>query len=521
MAGKVKRMNQIKQLLIMHRDGLGIKTIARALTMSKNTVKTYLEKVNVLLTRSIDPWLLEDLIGLDEHALEQAFHSGNPAYKDDSRYEYLISQMDDYQSQLKQTGVNRRLLWEEYHRSQPQGYSYSQFCWHLQQYERAKRPSAVLEHKAGEKLFVDFAGSTLTYTDLQTGQVIACQVFVACLPYSDFGFALAVRSQKVEDFIYALDRCIQHIGGVPRAIIPDNLKSAVVKSDPYEPKIQQVMEDFGNHHRCSILPARVRKPRDKALVENQVKIIYSRVFAKLRNRQFFDLESLNAAIAELMHLHNQTRMQKKPWSREEKFLSEEKACLLPLPTEPFEIKKYSLLKVAQNNHIYISEDKNYYSVPYTYIGQKVQIIYTQQRVHIYAKNSQIAVHLRSRRPAFYTTNPEHLCSQHKAYRERSPSYYLNLAHKRSKVLYVLFELVFTQNRYPEQLYKTCDGILNLSRSTPVEIFEKACQIALENKIYTYSFLKKVIENKSLQQAEYQPERRLPDHNNIRGKEYYK
>jgi transposase len=520
MAGKVKRMNQIKQLLIMHRDGLGVKTIARALSMSKNTVKVYLEKVRILLSLECEPYSIASLISLEDYRLEQVFHAGNPAYKDDCRYEYIMTQMEYYHAQLKETGVNRRVLWEEYHCVQPRGYSYSQFCWHLQQYTLAQKPSAVLEHLAGDKLFVDFAGSTLSYTDLETGQAVQCQVFVACLPYSDFGFAMAVRSQKVEDFIHALGCCLQAIGGVPRAIVPDNLKSAVIRSDPYEPTIQQVMEDFGNHYSCSILPARVRKPRDKALVENQVKMIYSRVFAKLRNRQFFDIQSLNAAIAQRMHAHNQTRMQKKPWSREERFLSEEKACLLPLPAESFEIKKYKVLKVAHNNHIYLSEDKNYYSVPHTWIGQKVNVIYTRERVHIYGKSGQIAVHVRSHRPANYTTNPEHLCSQHKFYRDRSPQYYLNLASKKSETLYSLFECVFQQNRYPEQLYKTCDGMLNLARRTNEHTFEKACQIALDNRVYTYSFLKKLIENKATEQQDSLQPRSLPGHGNIRGRSYY-
>jgi hypothetical protein len=255
-------------------------------------------------------------------------------------------------------------------------------------------------------------------------------------------------------------------------------------------------------------------------VENQVKMLYSRVFARLRNRQFFDLESLNAAIMEKIHAHNQTRMQKKPWSREEKFLSEEKHQLRPLPAEAFEIKKYKELKVAQNNHVFLSEDKNYYSVPYQWIGQKVKVIYTRERVHIYAKGTQIAVHIRSSRPAHYTTNPDHLCSRHQSYRDRSPAHYIKIARSKSGILGALVEHVFQQNRYPEQLYKTCDGMLHLARHTDPVSFEKACQFALENRIYTYSFLKNVIENRTAESGESVQDKKLPQHENIRGKSYY-
>jgi transposase len=356
MAGKPKPMSQIKQLLRLHQSGKGIKFIARSLSVSKNTVKTYLAKTAAL------PFSIGQLLALEDPLLEAKYHAGNPAYKD-KRFEHFKEKFDYFTKELKRVGVNRRLLWEEYRQEYPAGYGYSQFCFHLSQQLLARKPTMVLQHKTGEKLFIDFAGKKLSYIDKDTGEVIYCQVFAACLPYSDFSFAMAVPSQSIADFLYALRCCLQALGGVPEVLVPDNLKAAITKASPYEPDINRAMEDFANHYGTVVVPARVRKPQDKALVENGVRLIYNRVYAKLRNQVFFDLASLNKAIQEKIREHNQTRMQKKPYCRQEKFLADEKHLLRPLPLHGFELKHYRELKVAQNNHIYLAEDKHYYSVP--------------------------------------------------------------------------------------------------------------------------------------------------------------
>lgn len=357
MAGKTKAMSQIKQLLQMYQKDCKIKEIARSLGMSKNTVKAYLDKYRSLC------YGVEYLLSLDDPVLESKFHSGNPAYKENQRYEFIKSKVGYYKKELKRVGVTRRLLWEEYKQTYPDGYSYSQFCYHLDQLFNTRNPSMVLNHNPGEKLFVDFAGKKMSYADIETGEVIECPVFVACLPYSDYGFAMAVKSQGIEDFIYALQCCIEELGGVPQVLIPDNLKAAVIKANKYEPTINRVLEDFCNHYGMTVIPARVKKPQDKALVEDQVKLIYNRVYAKLRDITFFDLYSLNSAIKEKVRDHNQTRMQRNPYCREEKFLSDEKQTLSTLPDEPFEVKYYKEYKVDTNNHIRLTEDNHYYSVP--------------------------------------------------------------------------------------------------------------------------------------------------------------
>ncbi|WP_239021071.1 IS21 family transposase [Pontibacter arcticus] len=507
-------MSQIKQLLQLHQQGKGIKFIARSLAISKNTVKAYLARTAALSEN------IPVLLALEDPVLEARYHAGNPAYKDE-RFEYLKSRLDYYTQQLKLVGVNRLLLWQEYRQQQPQGYSYTQFCFHLSQHLLARKPSMVLHHQPAEKLFVDFAGKKLSYTDVTTGEVIYCHIFTACLPYSDYSFALAVRSQCISDFLYALGCCLQQLGGVPQVLVPDNLKAAVTKASRYEPDINRAMEDFANHYQTTVIPARARKPKDKALVENQVKLIYTRVYARLRHRQFFDLASLNQAIKEKVKEHNQTRMQQKPWSRQERFLSAEKHLLSPLPRQAFEIKHYRELKVAQNNHVYLAQDKHYYSVPYTYIGTKVKVIYTRSLVHVYSKGEQIAAHVRSYQPSGYSTSKEHLCSHHQHYLERSPAYYLSKAEARSLVLCQLMELFFKQGRHPEQVYRACDGLLSLQKKTAPADFDSACRLAIECQSYSYRFVRNVLENKMASHIEEpKQDTPLPVHQNIRGRDYY-
>lgn len=513
MAGKPKPMSQIKQLLRLHQQDEGRKTIARKLGMSKNTVKAYLDKLAVL------PLTIEALLALEDPVLESKFHAGNPAYTQD-RFDYFKNKLDYFVTELKRIGVNKRLLWQEYRQQCSDGYSYSQFCFHLSQHLIAAKPSMVLHHQAAEKLFIDFAGKKHSYVDADTGEVVYCHVFVACLPYSDYSFAMAVRSQNIHDFIYALTCCLNDLGGAPKVLVPDNLKSAIVKASAYEPDINQALEDFANHYSITVLPARVRKPKDKALVENAVKLIYSRVYARLRNQQFFGLPSLNAAIKEKIKEHNQTRMQQKPYSRQERFLADEKHLLSSLPREVFEIKYYRELKVAKNNHIYMAQDKHYYSVPFTCIGLKAKVIYTRSMVHIYAQGKQVAIHIRNYQEGTYSTIHEHLCSHHQHYLDRSPQYYLQRARERSEQLYSLVKLIFEQNRYPEQLFRTCDGLLNLQKKSKPEAFKKACELAIEHQNYSFRFILNLLENNMTEHQQTAPEQPLPNHGNIRGKDYY-
>ena len=248
-------MSQIKQLLSLHEQGHSIKSIARHLGVSKNTVKSYLVK----LAAGVLP--VAELLALEDPVLEGKFHAGNPAYKD-PRFTHLSLHLDYFISELKGVGVTKKLLWEEYKAAYQPGYGYSQFCFHLHQQSVARKPGMALVHLAADKLFIDFAGKPLHYINRLTGELIPCQVFVATLPFSDYSFAIAVPSQRIADFLYALRCCINELGGTPAVLVPDNFKSAIVKADPYEPDINRALEDFANHYNMTIIPARPRKPKD-------------------------------------------------------------------------------------------------------------------------------------------------------------------------------------------------------------------------------------------------------------------
>jgi transposase len=513
MAGKITVMSKVKQLLQLHESGVSNRRIAKALSLNRDTVNNYVRKLKSGNMQYVELQELEDPV------LEGKFIAGVAAYTD-KRFEEFKELLPYFEKEVERKHVTRHLLWQEYLLKHPSGYRYTQFCYHLNQQLVARKPSAILTHESGEKLFVDFAGDKLEYVDPQTGEVIPVHVFVACLPFSDYTFTMAVRQQTTEDFLHALACCLKHLGGIPKIIVPDNLKAAVIKTDRYEPELNRLMEDFANHYGFAVLPTRAAHPKDKAKVENHVRIIYSRVYAKLRNQHFFSLEELNRALLEKTMEHNQTRMQRTDYSRQEKFLADEKHLLNPLPETEFEVKYYTQLHVGQNNCIYLGRDKHYYSVPYTYIGEKVQVIYTRTLVKIFCKNKQIATH--ERVIGFgYTTVEEHLCSAHRHYNKRNPDYYIETARKKSAVLAEVITCIFNTPKPPELFYKTCDGLLSLCRKTDPVRFERACRIALDNSMFTYRFIKSLIERKSLS-MEAEKYKSLPfPQENIRGKQYYK
>lgn len=512
MSGKVTKMSKIKQLLQLHQQGKSNRKIAAALDINRGTVNDYVDKIKAY---HLD---IDELLSLAEPVLESKFKVGTAAYKQ-SRFEEFKALIPHFEKELSRKHVTRKIVWQEYLSTHPSGYRYTQFCFHLDQLLVARKPAAILEHAAGEKLYVDFAGDTMPYIDKDTGEILHAQVFVATLPYSNYTFIMAVASQSTDDFLHALSGTLSFFGGCPKIVVPDNLKAAVIKSDKYEPTLNQVMEDFANHYRFVVLPARSYKPRDKASVENAVRVVYQWVYARLRNRTFFSIEEINEAFTEEIRKYNQTRMQQKNYTREEKFLAEEKSALSPLPATSFEIKYYADLRVAANNCIYLGRDKHYYSVPHTYIGQKVSVIYTRSLVQIYCNGQSIATHQRSLGYG-YTTQSEHLCSSHQHYKARSPQYYIQTAEKRSPVLGELMQRIFEQPQIPETLFKRCDGLLNLQRKIDPLLFERACQIALDNNMLTYKFIQRLIENKTCFIEETPNQKPLPKHQNIRGRQYF-
>nr|WP_294937251.1 IS21 family transposase [uncultured Prevotella sp.] len=307
-------MSLIKQVLQLKQLGESNRGIAKKLPINKETVNSYMSKVES------NKWKIDELLQVDDLELERMFHAGSPAYTDVRKQDFL-SMLPYIKEQLSdpKNHVTRQVLYDEYKQKFPNGYGQSQFYHHLKQNLVAKKDVvAVLSntYKPGEKLMVDFAGDKLGYVNVETGEMVKVEVFVATMPYSDYTYVVCVPSQKTEDFPYAIRMCLEHLGGVPPILTPDNLKSAVISNDRHEPKLNKALEDMGNYYHFVVLPCDPVSPTQKALVEDAVRISYSRIHAKLRNRTFYSLLELNQAVWELMEKHNQTRMQKRPYSHE-------------------------------------------------------------------------------------------------------------------------------------------------------------------------------------------------------------
>ena len=299
----------------MSENGVSNRQIAKDLDINKETVNNYVRFFN------LDSLTLKQALSMEDPELEARFRGGNPAYTD-YRHQTFLDELTHFKTSLGHKHVTRFLVWQEYITKHPEGYRKSQFFHHLKQQLAASNPTTVLRdtYVPGEKLFVDFAGDTMEYINSETGEITKVQVFVACLPYTDYAFAMCIPSQRVEDFLHAISKCLEAIGGVPKILVTDNLKSAVIKADRYEPTLNKALEDMGNHYHFVTIPCRPYSPTHKALVENQVKIIYRRVYAKLRNTTFYSLEDLNDAVSQKMLEHNQTRMQQRPYAVKNNFL---------------------------------------------------------------------------------------------------------------------------------------------------------------------------------------------------------
>jgi transposase len=521
MAGKTSSMSVIKEVLREYKENVGKKRIAVNLGISKSTVKRYIEIAEK------DPLPLPELIRLEDPVLEKRFNAGNPACKD-KRYERFKELIPYYVKELEKPHVTRTLLWNEYRDQDPLGYGFSQFCYHLAQAMIPKpRVVTVLTDKfvPGEKIFLDFAGDKLSYVDRGTGEIIKVCVFVACLPYSDYTYSLAVPSQNQEDFAYGLMKCLNSIGGVPKIIVIDNLKAGVIKaSSGHSPRLNELFCQVATHYNAVVLPAYPKSPRHKAKVENQVHLIYNRVYAKLRHRIFFSLNELNKAIGELTLKHNQTRMQQRDYSREEHFLSNEREYLQPLPQTDFEIKYMARLKVQENCHIYLKRDQHYYSVPYQYIGQSVTVEYTRTMLKTYLNGEMLSSHLRTYGWG-YTTVGDHLASNSLAYLNRSAEKYIEKGYQKSPLLGELFEKIFKEtNTPPEFWYCRCNELLAMNKEKNNESYNFALNTAIRFSIFSPRRIKQLYRNAQNARnilSGYQEETPCTNRENLRGSSYYK
>ena len=514
MARKRINMKKIREIIrFKETTDMSVRKIALALKISRPVVAQYIKdfKTSGLAYEEIKSMPDSEFLALFEKQRNKRC----------SKHEKLSKLFPHFVTELKRTGVTLMTLWNEYQKEHPDCYSYSQFCYHFQVWRNASRVTMHIEHKAGDKMFVDYAGDRLVIADRKTGKEQPVEVFVAILGASQLTYAEASFSQKSEDWIRSNERAFIYCGGVTQAIVPDNLKSGVTCSNRYEPGINVMFDDFADHYQTVILPARVRRPQDKALVENAVNLVYQRIYAPLRNRIFYSLEELNEAIWDLLEQHNNTLFQRLKTSRRELFNNIEKSVLKPLPKERYAIKQSKELTVQFNYHVELREDRHYYSVPWQLKGKRVRVVYDDRNVAIYCDNVRIIQYKRDRSPNGYTTLHIHMPPHHQFYAQWSPERFIKWAQSIGDDVAEMIQVVLKSRKHPEQAFKTCMGILNLVKKHGPDRLNKACARALGFGFYSYKRIKNILDRGLEEEPLYESrELTVSSHENIRGSKYY-
>ena len=513
MAAKKIDIMDLRQLIQLKINGESNRSCSSILGIHRNTVNYYVRQLNAIGTPYSELQLLTD------SRLQELFPSRTSS--DSDRYEELAQYFSYIKQQLLLPGATREVLWKEYLQKHPEGYGYTQFNEHLNTWLGQIKASGKFTHKAGDKLLVDYCGKKLQIVDKSTGEIRDVEVFVGILPCSGYTYVEATPSQKREDFIGSVNNCFSFLGGSTKAIVPDNLKSAVSKASKYEPILNKTLKDLALHYGCGINPTRSYSPQDKAMVEGAVKLVYQRIYFPLRNMTFFSLEELNAQLQIELKKHNDYLMETYQASRRKLFVSIEQEYLQPLPSEPYQIKHYKRAKVQKMGYIYLSDTKNYYSVPYRYIGRQVELRYDQRTLEVYYQNERIAIHNRVFRPGQYLTRKEHLSSTHRFYSDWSPEYFTKLAGSIGIKTSEYIQLLIQQQDYPETGYKQALGIISLKKAFEKERIETACTMALTQEWYSYRTIKRILENKMDKMVNsVQQQQSIPIHMNIRGPESY-
>jgi transposase len=514
---KTKRMDQIRTIIQGYQKSGSIKDVCRILNISKNTVRKYLRALSQHKISVSEALLLSD------EALAKLIYETAPGLEEQRLVDFQ-SQADYFIAELHRVGVTRHLLWEEYIAQYPNGYRYSQFCEHFRKVIGKKDLTIAMQHTPGEVMQLDFAGKHLYWTDINTGERIACEVLIAVFPHSHCTYAIALPSQQIPDFIHGINQAFLYFGGIPRVILSDNLKSYVTKSDRYEPKFTNLCEQLGAHFHVDLKATRPAKPRDKGSVENAVQIVYNRIYAPLRNEVFFSLEELNQAIEKQLAIHNNSPYQKKQGTRHDIFHRYELPAMRALPSELFEIKKTVVAKVQRNYHVMLGEDADFYSVPFQYVGEQSQVVYTTTMVSIYVGNQRVASHSRLLKNGYnYQTKEEHLPKRHQKWEEikgYDAQHFLEAAQKIGTATHWAIQKILLSRVHEAQAYNSCLGVFALAKKYSNKRMEDAaCKCIVIDNV-SYSLLKRILESNLDQAPVAEPCKALPLHENIRGAQSY-
>jgi transposase len=503
-------MRRIREVLRLKFElGLNDTEVASGAGISRSTVQDYLRRI---AGTGLDH---DQLLALGDEAMERRLFPPREA----GASRRPLPDWETVERELRGRGVTLRLLWQEYLDGTSGGYQYTQFLRRYRAWQATSRPPVMRQvHRAGAALEVDYAGMTLTVIDM--GQPRQAQVFVACLPCSQLIYAEAAWTQGHEDWLSAHVRALAWIGGCPEKLVPDNLKSGVTDASYYDPIVNRSYHELGRHYGIAILPARVRRPRDKPSVESSVNQVERWVLAPLRNRQFFSLDEANTAIIEQVETFN-----KRPFSppregsRRSLFEAIERAALKPLPDEPFAIGQWLTARVNIDYHIVV--DQHYYSVPYSLVHTKVDVFLSATGVSVFARNERVASHARSFRPATHTTVTEHMPPAHQAMARRTPDHLRNDAAALGMAIGTYVERLLSAREHPEQGVRACLGVLRQAKTYGAARLELACERALAAGVLSSRYVEQLLRADRRQPfLEAPSDDGLGEHANVRGSTYY-
>jgi len=497
-------LRKIREILRLKEEaGLSNRAIARACKISNSTVGEYLRRAGLANLH----WPLPEGISEDE-LFRQLFPEEAPQVEE----ERPLPDWEDVKDELKKKGVTLKLLWEEYKDKYPDHpYQYTQFCEHYRRWAKHQSPTARFPHKGGEVMEVDYAGLTLTLTDPETGETSQVPVLVCALPASAYIYAEVQPSQEKPHFINGQIRAFEFIGGIPKILRPDNPKMGVTSPNYYEPDLNPTYQEMAEYYQVAVLPARVRRPRDKGSVENGVQNVERWVLAPLRHRTFFSLAEANRAVRKLVEELNNKIMSHIGKSRRQLFEEIDRPELRPLPETPYQLAIWKTAKVNIDYHV--AFEKHFYSVPHTLIRQQVEIKATERMVEIFHKGKQVAIHPRSTVQGRFTTRAEHMPSNHRFVHELDADWLLKQAQAVGLHTHAYLQTLLKSRPFPQQAYRSCLGVLSLARKYPQPIFETVCERALQAHLLSYKQLKAELEYAS---QTIQP----LAHENVRGEAYY-
>ena len=507
-------MRNIRELLrLCLGEHLSLRKAAASLQMPLTTVREHLQRARAAGIS----WPLPE--GLDDDGLEAMLFPKGPA----TASVRPTPEWKKVHVELRRPHVTLMLLWIEYKEANPDGYAYSQFCELYRRFRRSVDLVMRQEHKAGERLFVDFPGARIPICDERTGEVLfEAELFVAVLGASSYLYAEAVRSQELLYWVTAHVHTFEALGGVPEICVCDNLRSGVTRPNRYEPEVNATYVEMAAHYNVAIIPARSYKPRDKAKAEGGVLLAERFIIARLRNDRFTSLSELNVEIARLVTWINERPFKKLDGSRKSLFESLDRPALRPLPATRYEFATFRRAKVGIDYHLEIRADRHYYSVPYGLVGEKVDVRLSARTVEVFFRHRRVASHVRRHAPGF-TTDPAHMPDSHRRHGSWTPSRIVSWAERTGPATAKLVAEVMAARRHPEQGFRSCLGIVRLADRYGQDRLEAAATRALALRSYSYRSVESILKNgldKQELPAEEAEQLTLPAHDNVRGADYY-